>query len=111
MGAEVKAKVDLNKFYDQASKDIGGLIQGAAVNGAVIYNNTDKNVTFDVYNYIDSVNWIPAQKTLVAPGFYGTVVASGKFFKVHPNNNKNEEFLVAPHKAYVYDGPGKLQTV
>jgi hypothetical protein len=105
---DVKVKGDLNKFYDQARKDISSLIGGARVNGAVIFNNTDKPVNFYVYNYVDTVYWIAAQKTLVAPQRYGTVAASGVFFKIHPNDNKNEEYLVEPKKAYVYHGPGDM---
>lgn len=110
MGVEIEGSIDLNKFHELASKDIAKLIAGAAVDGAVVFNNTNKPVTFHVYNYSDLVNWVPAQKTLVAPGSYGTVAASGVFFKIHPNNNRDEEFLVAPGKAYVYSGPGRLET-
>ena len=109
--ANVDAKVDINKFYDVARKDIASLIGGMSVNAAVIYNASGAAVTFFVYNYIDTVYWISAAKVLVADGYYGSVVASGKFFKIHPNDNKNEEFLVAPHTAYVYRGPGKLEKV
>jgi hypothetical protein len=103
--------VDLNQFYEEARKDIGSLLEGARVNGAVIFNATKDNVTFHVYNYIDTVYWVDAMKTLVAPGHYGTVAASGSFFKIHPNNKKEEEFLVVPGKAYVYKGPGALEQV
>jgi hypothetical protein len=109
--AKLDAKVDLNKFYEVARKDIAKLIQGAAVNAAVIYNNSGEDVTFYVYNYIDTVYWIEAQKTLIADGHHGTVAASGQFFKIHPNSKDNQEFLVAPHKAYVYNGPGKVDMV
>jgi hypothetical protein len=100
--------VDLNKFYKQARGDIAALIGGAGVNAAVIFNNTKDPVTFYVYNYIDTVYLIPAQQTLVAPGHYGTVAASGTTFKINPNKNKDAQFLVAPHKAYVYNGPGAV---
>ncbi|MDP2699277.1 hypothetical protein [Thalassospira sp.] len=109
MGVEIEGTIDLNKFHELASKDIGKLIAGAAVKGAVIFNNSNKPVTFHVYNYSDLVNWVPAQKTTIAPGSYGTVAASGVFFKVHANNNHDEEFLVAPGKAYVYSGPGRFE--
>jgi hypothetical protein len=102
---------DLNKFYDQARKDVGKLIAGAKVKGAVIFNASGGNVEFCVYNYIDTVYWIAAQKTLIARDHYGTVAASGVYFKVHPNGHKNQEFLVEPGKAYVYHGPGKIETV
>jgi hypothetical protein len=111
MGDKSSVTVDLNQFYTEARKDISSLIGAAAVNGAVIFNDSKDNVTFHVYNYIDTVHWIDAMRTLVAPGHYGTVAASGDFFKIHPNNRKEEEFLVAPKKAYVYKGPGALQEV
>jgi hypothetical protein len=100
--------VDLNKFYKQSRGDIASLIGGAGVNAAVIFNNTKDPVTFYVYNYIDTVYLIPAQQTLVAPGHYGTVAASGVTFKINPNKNKDAQFLVAPKKAYVYNGPGAV---
>ena len=100
--------VDLNKFYKQARGDIASLIGGAGVNAAVIFNNTKDPVTFYVYNYIDTVYWVAAQQSLAAPGHYTTVAASGTTFKIHPNNNKDAQFLVAPHKAYVYNGPGAV---
>lgn len=111
MTVSVDIKGDINKFYEVAREDIGRLIAGASVNSAVIFNATDAKVTFYIYNYIDNVYWVSAQKTLVAPGAYGVVAASGAFFKVHPNDNKNEEFLVAPHKAYIFRGPGSLEMV
>jgi len=67
-------------------------------------------VTFEVYNYIDCVNWVPAQKTFCASGEQATVAASGLHFKIHPNGNKEHEFLVAPRQAYIYRGPGKSNT-
>lgn len=108
MAVEAKLEGDINKFYDQASKDIGALISGAAVGSAVIFNGTSQPVTFYVYNYIDTAYWVPAQKTLIASGKYGPVAASGNTFKVHPNNNHDHEFLVEPGAAYVYGGPGDL---
>jgi hypothetical protein len=100
--------MDVNKFYKVAREDIKSLIGGAGIGKAVIYNDTDAPVTFNIYNYIDIVYAIPAQKTLVAGHHYGTVAASGVQFKVHPNNNHDHEFLVEPGKAYVYNGPGKV---
>lgn len=111
MGVDVNLKGNLEKFYKQVEGGIGKLLDGARVNSAVVFNNTDKPVTFYVYNYIDSVFWISAMKTLVAPGAHGEVAASGAFFKVHPNDNTNEEFLVAPHNAYVFSGPGNIEKV
>ena len=105
--ANLNAELDVNHFVDQASD----LLAHAGVNTALIYNNSGKLVTFEVYNYIDNVNWVPAQKTLIADHYCGSVAASGSFFKIHPNGNSAEEFLVAPHKAYIYDGPGKLRKV
>lgn len=107
----VELSGDVNTFYKDAREDISKLIAGASVDSAVVFNNTKEPVTFYVYNYIDTVYWVSAQRTLVAPGRYGTVVASGKFFKVHPNDNKDLEFLVAPGKAYVYNGPGSINEV
>ena len=103
--ADVNAKVDINKFYEVARRDVASLVGGLSVNAS------GAAVTFFVYNYIDTVYWISAAKVLVADGYYGSVVASGKFFKIHPNDNKSEEFLVAPHTAYIYSGPGKLEKV
>jgi hypothetical protein len=48
---------------------------------------------------------------LVASGKHGTVAASGTTFKVHPNQDKGQEFLVEPGKAYVYGGPGDVELV
>jgi hypothetical protein len=102
---------DLNRFYEMAREDIASLFKGAAVNAAVIYNDSGSDVTFYVYNYIDTVYWVSAMKARVAAGSYGTVAASGAFFKIHPNDKASEEFLVAPHHAYVYHGPGNLEAV
>lgn len=103
--------IDVNEFYKLAREDIGKIIGVSAVNSAAIYNNTDKAITFYVYNYIDTVYWVAAQKTHIAPGTYGMVAASGSFFKILPNDNKNEEFLVSPNKAYVFSGPGNVQAL
>jgi hypothetical protein len=111
MESELKVKGDLNKFYRDAREDLGKLIQGAGVGSAVIFNDTDQPITFFVYNYSDTVYWVSAQRTLVAPQHHGTVAASGSFFKVHPDDRKEEEFLVVPGKAYVYHGPGQLEAV
>lgn len=109
MPVEVNIEGDINKFYEVARKDVAKLIEGAAVKGAAIFNASGSNVTFYAYNYIDTVYWVSAMKVLVASGNYGTVAASGTFFKIHPNDHKNEEFLVEPGHAYVYKGPGKLE--
>lgn len=103
--------MDANQFYKDAREDLKSLIAGAAVRSAVIFNDTKESVTFFVYNYIDIIYAIDATKALVAPGHYGTVAASGDFYKVHPNQRKEQEFLVAPGKAYIYKGPGAIQEV
>lgn len=100
--------MDLKEFIDIVCTNIRKIFDLMPVNSAVIYNNTDKPVTFFVYNFIDSVYWISAQRTHIAPGTYGSVAASGAFFKIHPNDNRDHEFLVAPHNAYVYSGPGRV---
>ena len=109
--AVVDVKGNLNKFYDQAREDVASLIQGAKVGSAVIFNDTGDPVTFYAYNYADTVYLVSAQHTLVAPGKAGTVIASGVAFKVHPNDNKAHEFTVSPNTAYVYHGPGDVETV
>ncbi len=87
------------------------LIRGAAVNSAVILNVTRQPVTFYAYNYIDVLYAVDAQHTLLAPGRHGTVAASGNRFKVHPNKNADEQFLVEPGHAYIYRGPGDIDEV
>jgi len=77
----------------------------------LIVNGSKAPVTFFVYNYVDSIHWVSAMKVLVAPGKTGVAVASGAFFKIHPNDKQEQEFLVAPGKAYVYHGPGDVDTV
>jgi len=105
------AKIDINDFQKLAREDISKLIKGAAVGSALIFNASGKPVTFYVYNYIDVVYWISAQKTKVAHGYHGTVTASGKVFKIHPNKEKGDEFTVVPNGAYIYRGPGKLEHI
>jgi len=108
---DVTLEGDLNQFYQDARDDITRLIGGAAVKAAVIFNNSPNNVTFFVYNYSDGINLIPAQKVLVAPGHRGIVAASGVYFKIHPNNNRDAEFLVEPMQAYVFHGYGKVEPI
>jgi hypothetical protein len=103
--------VNANDFYERASSDIKALIGGMEVGKAVIFNDTKDAVTFWVYNYIDTVHWVEAMKTQVASGYYGTVAASGVSFKIHPNKDKNAEFLVSPGEAYIYRGPGAVLNV
>lgn len=102
---------DLNKFVDQVYNGIGFIADALKVNKALVYNNTKQAVNFYVYNYVDVVYWISAMHTLVAPNKVGAVAASGTVFKIHPNDNKDHEFLVEPHKAYVYFGPGDIVEV
>lgn len=109
MSAELEAEINLNEFYKDARDDVKKLLK--SVNSAVIFNASGKDVTFYVYNYIDTVFWVSAQKTKIADGYYGDVAASGTFFKIHPNDNSSDEFLVAPGNAYVYKGPGKIEKV
>lgn len=111
VNVEAKVKGNVNEFYRQVEGGIGKLIGGARVDSAVIFNDTESPVTFYVYNYVDSVYWVSAQKCLVAPGTFGVVAASGAFFKIHPNDDKAQEFLVAPSKAYVYRGPGHVEPI
>lgn len=111
LAQDVNLKGNLNKFYKDVREDIKGLIKGAKVDSAVIFNDTQQPVTFFVYNYVDTVYMVSAQKSLAAPGRYTTVAASGAFYKIHPNDNKSHEFLVAPGKAYVYKGPGDVEEV
>lgn len=111
MAVELDATLNLNDFYDTARTDIALLIGGAEVKAAAIFNSSGQDVTFSVYNYTDVVNWVPAQRALVANDFSGIVAASGVLFKIHPNNDKGAEFIVAPGKAYVFHGPGKIEEV
>ncbi len=108
---DINAEMDITKFYELASKDIGKLLASAGVNSAIIYNDSGKLVTFKVYNYIDTVHWIAAQSVKVANSYSGAVAASGAFFKIHPDGKADDEFLVAPNEAYIYRGPGKLERV
>ena len=105
-----KIKGDVNKIHDQLRNDINDLLTGAKINGVVIFNNTSAPITFFAYNYVDNVFWVAAQKTLVAPQKSGVVAASGAFFKIHPDDKKEHEFLVAPGNGYVYQGPGDIVT-
>lgn len=104
-------KMDVNKFYSVARKDIKELIKGAGIGSAVIYNATNQPVTFYAYNYIDIVYAVDAAHTKVAPGYYGAVSASGTKFKINPDKNVDDQFEVEPGKAYVYEGPGAVSPV
>lgn len=102
---------EIQEFYRLAREDIKALLKDAAVGSAVVFNHSDSPVTFYVYNYIDTVYLVSAQRTRVAPKKYGAVVASGSHFKIHPDDNKNHEFMVSPGKAYVYNGPGDVDAL
>lgn len=107
MAIEVNATLDGNKFIEQIKKGGKEFWSNASIDSAVIMNDTDNDVTFFVYNYIDTVYLVSAMKVRVAAHIYGTVAASGKLFKILPNDVRGDEFLVAPQKAYIYKGPGK----
>lgn len=111
MSANFDAKMNVNKFVDLVKEGITALIPVASVHDAAIFNDSGSDVTFYVYNYADTVHWISAMKSRVANQHFGIVAASGAFFKIHPNGDSNQEFLVAPHAAYIYRGPGKLEKV
>jgi len=107
----IEAKVNANKLHDQARKDVEDFWKNASIDSALIINANSQPVTFYVYNYIDSIYAISAMKTQVAPSKNGKVAASGAFFKVHPNDKADQQFLVAPGKAYRYKGPGDVEEV
>lgn len=111
LAEEANIQGDLNKFYQDARQDIASLLGAAGVKSAVIFNDTPNPVQFYVYNYIDTAYWVSAAKPLAAAGKYVTVAASGDQYKIHPNDEKNHQFLVAPGKAYVYKGPGDVEEV
>lgn len=111
MDVSAKLKGDVNKFVDQLRDGVAGIADQLKIGKAIIFNNTDKPVNFYVYNYADTVYWVSAMHVLVAPGKAGAVSASGVSFKIHPNDNKDQEFLVDPKKAYVYNGPGDVEEV
>ena len=101
-------KMDVNKFYDVAREYLASLIQGAAIGSSVLYNDTTQNVVFYVYNYIDTVYWKDAMHTNVAPGYYGVVACSGTQYKINPDKEADNQFIIEPGKAYVYEGPGRI---
>ncbi|WP_067149223.1 hypothetical protein [Pseudotamlana agarivorans] len=103
-----EAIINVNDFYNICMNDIGKLVSGVSKGSAIIFNDTGKPVDFYVYNSMDSMCWLPTQKINITHGNYGTITASGKYFKIHPDKNKINEFLVVPNEAYIYKGPGVL---
>src|SRR5262249_37408576 len=101
--------VDVNKTLDQIGSAWPEIKKTLGVEEAVIWNLSGGAVELGVYNYIDTVYWIAAMKTTVANGKAGKVAASGSQFKIHINDNKNEESLVKPGKSYVYSGRGSFE--
>ena len=79
MSVDPDAKVNLNTFSDKARDDIVSLIGGVGVKASVIFNDTDHDVTFKVYNYVDTVYLIPAQSTLAASQTQAVAAASGAY--------------------------------
>lgn len=108
---DVSLEGDLNKLGDQLIDLIKSGIGGLRVEQALIANASNKPMTFYVYNYVDSVYWVSAMKVLIAPGQTGVVAASGAFFKIHPEDRKEHEFLVAPGGAYAYFSPGHVESI
>ena len=104
--AHANANVDANKALDQIAQAWPEFKKTLGIGEAAIWNLSGKTVEVRVYNYIDVVYWIPAMKTLVAEGKVGKVAASGSRFKVHIHD---EEYLVQPGRAYVYQGPGSFE--
>jgi hypothetical protein len=107
----LKLKGDVNKFVDQIRSGVGDISQQLKVNKSLILNNTSEPVNFYVYNYVDNAYWISAMHSLAAPNKAVAVAASGVAFKIHPNDNKQQEFLVDPGRAYIYNGPGDITPV
>jgi len=107
----VDVKLDGNKVADQLIGLLREGVKQARVNEAVVGNGTAALVKLSVYNYIDTSYLIAAQTVNVAPGHVGRVAASGDVFKIHINDNKDEEYTVAPGKAYRYDGLGAFSEV
>lgn len=108
---DISLEGNLNTLVTQIRSGVGDIAKSLEIGKAVILNNSGKPVNFYVYNYIDTVFWVSAMHTLVASGKPGIVSASGKAFKIHPNDNANQEFLVEPGKAYIYNGPGDIDPV
>ncbi|MEP6018898.1 MAG: hypothetical protein ABJ251_10525 [Paracoccaceae bacterium] len=100
----VNGKVDLNTFVDQAAKLAKKLDAGTAL----IYNHSGKMVRFYCYNGGDFVKAIAYSKPNIATGYCGEIAAGGSVFKVHPDKNGKNEFLVKPGHAYVFKGAGKI---
>lgn len=104
-------KLDGNQVASQLIDLLHEGVRQARVNEAVVGNGTGSTIKLSVYNYIDTVYLVAAQTVNVAPGKAGRVAASGDVFKIHVNDNKSEEYLVAPGKAYLYQGLGAFGEV
>lgn len=100
----VNGKVDLNTFVDQAAKLAKELDAGTAL----IYNHSGKAVRFYCYNGGDFITAVAYSKPNIANGYSGEIAAGGSTFKVHPDDNEKNEFLVKPRHAYVFKGAGKI---
>jgi hypothetical protein len=106
-----EAKIDANEFASQVEALLKEGLPLAEVGAARIYKDAPNDVTFTVYNFVDTVYWIPAQRTLIGSHWHGDVAASGIQFKIHPDNNRDHEFLVEPGHAYTYHGAGTVKVV
>ncbi len=104
---DINGKVDLNEFVSQAAAAAKTLDASTAL----IMNNSGKAVAFYCYNGGDLVKAVPFSKPLIAAGYSGLLSAGGTTFKVYPDNKADTEFIVKPHKAYVYEGPGKITSL
>lgn len=100
---DVGVNVDANQIFNT-------IWSGLTVNEVAIVNQSNKNIRFYVYNFSDIIYAIPAHELTVARGWSGEIAASGKTFKVRPNNQANAEFIVTPGKAYIYYGVGKVKS-
>ena len=94
---------DANQIFNKIFNSLG-------INDVAIANKSGKDVRFYVYNYSDIFYAVPAQELTVARGWSGEVSASGRSFKIRPNNQANAEFTVTVGKAYIYYGVGKVES-
>jgi hypothetical protein len=72
-----EAKIDANEFASQVEALLKEGLPLADVGAARIYKDAPNDVTFTVYNFVDTVYWIPAQRTLIGSHWHGDVAASG----------------------------------